>query len=111
MPWWTPGSTPRISSQQAPKPLVRAELPRSLTRDTMSPTTGQRVSAITALVLLFAVLILVVYIVVEDFPSNLVVLGCIAVALTAAWYGLLRRGAARLLGLILALVALAAAVV
>ena len=50
-------------------------------------------------------------IVVEDFPSNLVVLGCIAVALAAAWYGLLRRGAARLLGLILALVALAAAVV
>ena len=77
----------------------------------MSPTTGQRVSAITALVLLCAVLILAVYIVVEDFPSNLVVLGCIAVAFAAAWYGLLRRGAARLLGLILALVALAAAVV
>jgi diacylglycerol kinase family enzyme len=77
----------------------------------MSPTIGQRASAITALVLLFAVLILAVYIVVEDFPSNLVVLGCISVALAAAWYGLLRRGAARLLGLILALVALAAAVV
>jgi diacylglycerol kinase family enzyme len=77
----------------------------------MSPTIGQRVAAITALVLLFAVLTLAVYIVVEDFPSNLVVLGCIAVALAAAWYGLLRRGAARLLGLILALVALAAAVV
>jgi diacylglycerol kinase family enzyme len=77
----------------------------------MSPTIGQRASAITALVLLSAVLILAVYIVVEDFPSNLVVLGCISVALAAAWYGLLRRGAARLLGLILALVALAAAVV
>ena len=34
-----------------------------------------------------------------------------AVALAAAWYGLLRRGAARLLGLILALAALAAAAV
>jgi hypothetical protein len=77
----------------------------------MSPTIGQRASAITALVLLFAVLILAVYIVVRDFPSNLIVLGCIGVALATAWYGLLRRGAARLLGLTLTLAALAAAVV
>jgi Diacylglycerol kinase catalytic domain len=76
----------------------------------MSPTIGQRASAITALVLLFAVLILAVYIVVRDFPSNLIVLGCIGVALATAWYGLLRRGAARLLGLTLTLAALAAAV-
>src|SRR4029453_1010612 len=110
MPWWTPGFTPRISSPQAPKPPVRAELPRRLIRDTMSPTIGQRASAITALVLLFAVLILAVYIVVRDFPSNLIVLGCIGVALATAWYGLLRRGAARLLGLTLTLAALAAAV-
>jgi diacylglycerol kinase family enzyme len=62
-------------------------------------------------VLLFAVLILALYAAVQDFPGNLIVLGCVCAAFTAAWYGLLRRGAARLLGLILALLALAAAVV
>jgi diacylglycerol kinase family enzyme len=77
----------------------------------MSPSIGQRASAIAALVLLFAVLILTLYVVVEDFPNNLVVLGCVCVAFAAAWYGLLRRGAARLLGLILALLALAVVVV
>jgi diacylglycerol kinase family enzyme len=77
----------------------------------MSPTIGQRASAITALVLILAVLILASSIVVQEFPSGLIVLGCVAVAFAAAWYGLLRRGTARLLGLNLALVALAVAVV
>ena len=52
--------------------------------------------------------LLAAYIAVEQFPRGLIVLGCLGIALAAAWYGLLRRGAARLLGLFLALVALAA---
>jgi diacylglycerol kinase family enzyme len=74
----------------------------------MPPTTGQRVSAIMALGLLIAVLILAFSIVVREFPSGLIVLGCVGVAFAAAWYGMLRRGTARLLGLALALLALAA---
>ncbi len=77
----------------------------------MSPSTGQRLSAITALVLLVAVLILTAYVVAQSFPGNLIVLGCVGVAFVAAWYGLLRRGAARVLGLVLALAGLAAATV
>jgi diacylglycerol kinase family enzyme len=77
----------------------------------MASTVQQRAYAITALVLLLAVLTLAIRVLVQDFPSNLVVLGCVGVALAAAWYGLLRRGAARLLGLAVAALALAASVV
>jgi diacylglycerol kinase family enzyme len=46
-----------------------------------------------------AVLALAVYIVIDQFPRGLVVLGCVVIALVAGWYGLLRRGGARLVGL------------
>ena len=47
---------------------------------------------------------------VSEFPRGLVLLGCVVVAGAAAWYGVLRRGAARLAGLTVAGLALAGAV-
>jgi diacylglycerol kinase family enzyme len=67
----------------------------------------QRIAAITALVLTPAVLLLAAYLVVAQFPRGLVVFLCVALALGSAWYGLLRRGVARWLGLGFAVVALA----
>jgi Diacylglycerol kinase catalytic domain len=55
-----------------------------------------------------AVLLLAIYVLIEQFPRGLIVLGCAAVALWAGWYGLLRRGGARLLGFGIALAALIA---
>jgi diacylglycerol kinase family enzyme len=59
----------------------------------------QRAAAIVALLLGLAVLLLAIFIVLEQFPRGLIVLGCVALALAAGWYALIRRGAARLLGL------------
>jgi hypothetical protein len=49
--------------------------------------------------------------VVEQFPRGLIVLTCVIVALAAGWYGLLRRGWARVLGLGIALAGLILAAV
>jgi hypothetical protein len=65
-------------------------------------------AAIVAVVLAPAVVLLAVYVVADQFPRGLIVLGCTAIALTAGWYGLLRRGGARWLGLGIALAALIA---
>jgi diacylglycerol kinase family enzyme len=72
---------------------------------------SQRIAAVAALVLLPAMIVLAVGIVVQQFPEGLIVLAGVAIALAAAWYGLLRTGAARVLGVAIAVVALAAAVV
>ena len=71
----------------------------------------QRMAAATALVLPPVILVLAVDIVVEQFPRGLIVLAGVAIAFAAAWYGLLRTGAARVLGVAIAVVALAATVV
>lgn len=68
----------------------------------------QRVAAIAAVVLAPAVVLLAAYIVVDQFPRGLIVLGCVAIALAAGWYGLLRRGMSRLLGLGIAMAAVIA---
>jgi diacylglycerol kinase family enzyme len=57
------------------------------------------------------ILILAVDILVEQFPRGLIVLAGVAIAFAAAWYGLLRTGAARVLGVAIAAMALAATVV
>src|SRR5262249_41125897 len=44
----------------------------------------------------------------QQFPRALMVLGALVVALGAAWYGLLRQGAARVVGWVIAVTALAA---
>ena len=71
----------------------------------------QRIAALTALVLPPVILVLAVDIVVEQFPRGLIVLAGVVIAFAAAWYGLLRTGAARVLGVAIAIVALAATVV
>ncbi len=65
-------------------------------------------AAIAALVLAPAVLILALTIVVMEFPRGLIVLGCVAIAIVAALYGLMRQGIARLIGFGVALVAVIA---
>ena len=75
------------------------------------PALPQRAAAIAALILAPAVVLLAAYIVVQQFPRGLIVLACVAIALAAGWYGLLRRGGARLLGLGIALAALIAVAV
>jgi hypothetical protein len=74
----------------------------------LRPAARQRAAAIGAVVLAPAVILLAAYIVVEQFPRGLIVLACVAIALAAGWYGLLRRGVARLVGLGVALAALIA---
>ena len=70
----------------------------------------RRLAAIVALVVGAATVALAVAVAVSEFPRGLVLLGCVLVAGAAAWYGVLRRGAARVAGLIVAGLALAGAV-
>jgi diacylglycerol kinase family enzyme len=85
-----------------------AQVTRSPRRE--RPRQGRRATAAAALLLPLAALLVAATIAVEQFPQGLLVLGGVAVALAAAWYGLLRGGAARLLGVGIALVTLVAAV-
>jgi diacylglycerol kinase family enzyme len=77
----------------------------------MASGSRRRVAAGLALVLGAATLLLSLYVVFQQFPRGLIVLGCVAAALAAGWYGLLRRGVVRLASLGVALVALAVPVV
>jgi diacylglycerol kinase family enzyme len=52
-----------------------------------------------------------VVVVVSSFPRGLIVLACVLIAAAAAWYGLLRRGIARVAGLTVGTLALAGIVV
>jgi hypothetical protein len=72
--------------------------------------TTSRAAAVAALVLAAAALALAAVNAVQEFPRGPVVLGCVAAALAAGWYGVLRRGAARALGLVIACVLLAVAI-
>jgi diacylglycerol kinase family enzyme len=66
--------------------------------------------AIVSLIVGAATIILAVAVAVSEFPRGLGVLGCVVLAGAAAWYGVLRRGFARVAGLTVAGVALAGAV-
>ena len=67
-------------------------------------------AAVIALVLGAATLVLAVAVAVSEFPRGLGVLGCVLIAGASAWYGVLRRGIARVAGLTVAGLALAGAV-
>jgi len=69
---------------------------------------SRRLGAVLALLGGATALALGAYVFVSDFPRGLIVLGCVSIALAATWYGLLRRGARRLLAVLLALALLAA---
>ncbi len=71
--------------------------------------TGRRIAAIGALLIGFAALVFAVVMVFQDFPKGLAVLALACVALVAGWYGALRRGLARVVGLSVAAIALVGA--
>lgn len=74
------------------------------------PAMRQRLAAVAALILGPVVIAYAAYVLVDDFPLGLAVLGGAMLALAAGWYGVLRRGAARTIGLAVAAVALIGAV-
>jgi diacylglycerol kinase family enzyme len=61
--------------------------------------TRHRTAAIASLLFGVGGLALAVVVAVQEFPSGLIALACVGVALAAAWYGILRRGPARVAGL------------
>jgi diacylglycerol kinase family enzyme len=63
------------------------------------PKRAGQAAAIGALVLGLGALGLAVVVAVQEFPRGLIAFGCVVFAATGAWYGILRRGAARILGL------------
>ncbi len=71
----------------------------------------RRLAAIVALVVGAATIALAVAVAVSEFPRGLGVLGCVVVAGLSAWYGVLRRGVARVAGLTVAVLALVGVVV
>ena len=71
----------------------------------------RQLAAIVALVVGAATVALAVAVAVSEFPRGLVLLGCVVVAGASAWYGVLRRGVARVAGLTVAALALAGALV
>ena len=71
----------------------------------------RQLAAIVALVVGAATIVLAIAVAVSEFPRGLVLLGCVVVAAAAAWYGVLRRGVARVVGLTIAALALAGALV
>ena len=66
----------------------------------------RRLAALVALVVGAATLVLAVVVAISEFPRGLILLGCVVVAGLAAWYGALRRGIVRVLGLSAAAVVL-----
>ena len=71
---------------------------------------GRRLAAVVALVLGPASLILAVILMVQEFPRGLGVLALVGAAAVVGWYGLVRRGLVRVVGLSLAVIGLVAAV-
>ena len=71
---------------------------------------SRRLGAIVAIAGAVVALAVFLYVFVADFPRGLVVLACVLAAFAAAWFGLLRRGGRRLLGLLVAALLLGIAV-
>ena len=72
--------------------------------------TGRRLWSAAALLLALAAVVLAVVVAVAHFPEGLSVLACLVLAICLAWYGALRRGTARALGLGAAAILLCGAV-
>jgi hypothetical protein len=70
---------------------------------------SHRLAALAALASAALLAILSIDIVLSQFPRGLIVLACLVIAFAAAWYGLIRTGGARLLGLGIATLAVAVA--
>ena len=72
---------------------------------------SRRLAAVLTLVVGAATIVLAVSVAVAEFPRGLILLACVVVAAASAWYGALRRGVVRVVGLGLAAVVLLGAVV
>lgn len=70
----------------------------------------RQAAAIAAIVLAIATVAFAIVVAIQDFPWGMWVVLSLLAAAAAAWYGLVRRGAARLAGLAVAAVALAGAI-
>jgi diacylglycerol kinase family enzyme len=71
--------------------------------------TRRRLAAIVALLVAPVTLVLAVVVAVQALPRGLAVVGCVVLALIAGWYGVLRRGALRLVALVVAAASLGGA--
>ncbi len=71
--------------------------------------TAQRTAAIGALLLVCGGLILALVVAVQEFPRGLIAFALVGLAVLGAWYGILRRGAARVAGLSVGALGLVAA--
>jgi diacylglycerol kinase family enzyme len=71
----------------------------------------RRLAAFAAIVLGAATVAFAILVAIEDFPQGVWVALCLIVAVAAAWYGLVRRGAARVAGLTIAVLAIAGSIV
>ena len=69
----------------------------------------RRLAAIHVLVVAAAPLAFAIGVAISQFPRVLILMGCVVIACVSAWYGLRRRGIARVAGLIVAAIALAGA--
>ena len=72
---------------------------------------SRRLLAMVALVVGAATTVLAVWVAGDEFPRGLLLLGCMLVAIAAARYGLLRRGPVRVVGSLVAALALVGATV
>ncbi len=70
---------------------------------------GRRLWALAALGLALAAIVIAVATAIADFPKGLAVLACLVVAIWAGWFGIRRRGVARIAGVTVMAVALAGA--
>jgi diacylglycerol kinase family enzyme len=77
----------------------------------MTSSLGRRLTALLAIVLGVASVVLALVSLFEHFPRGLFVLALTVLALISGWHGLLRRGATRAISLAIAVVALGAALV
>src|SRR5690242_5602453 len=71
---------------------------------------GQRMWAAGALVVAIATVIFAIDVTLQRIPKGLSVVVCVVLGVAAAAYGLVRRGVGRVVGLVVALLLLAAAV-
>ena len=70
---------------------------------------SRRLLATAALVVGAATIVVAVVVAVAEFPRGVGLLGCVLIAGVSAWYGVLRRGPARVSGLTVAVLAVAGA--
>ena len=80
-----------------------------MTVSTASVSGRQRVAAAVALLAAVLTVGLAIVVAITDFPQGVGVLGCVAVALVAAWFGVVRGGRQRTVGIAVAVLALVGA--